>query len=127
MENKKMSTYKTFEELIVWQKAHVVVIEIYKKTTYGELAKDWALKDQIRRCASSITANIVEGHERRSPKEFSYFLNVAKASSSELRSHLIIAKDMNYIETSEYEKFKQDLMEVNRIISGFMKYLSTKQ
>jgi four helix bundle protein len=122
-----MNQYKTFEELLVWQKAHEVIMDVYRLTKKGEFSKDWALMDQTRRAATSVTANIVEGHERRSKREFAYFLNVSKASSSELRSHLIIARDLNYISPDEFNSAKEKLVEVNRMIAGLIKYLEGKK
>lgn len=121
-----MSNFKTFEDLEVWKKAHIAVIEIYKMTNNDFLSKDYALKDQMRRAAISITSNIAEGHERKSNKEFLYFLNVAKASSSELRSQLILARDLKYITPIVHDLSKDSLVEVNKMLAGLMKYLNLK-
>tara|TARA_R110000737_G_scaffold233265_1_gene246544 strand:- start:5348 stop:5593 length:246 start_codon:yes stop_codon:yes gene_type:complete len=79
----------------------------------------------MRRSAVSITSNIAEGHDRGSKNQFIYFLNVSRASCAELRSQLILAKDLNYIEIPQYEKLKTDLMEVSRMIMGLIKYLKS--
>lgn len=121
-----MSNFKTFEDLEVWKKAHIAVMEIYKMTNNDFLSKDYALKDQMRRAAISITSNIAEGHERKSNKEFLYFLNVAKASSSELRSQLILARDLEYITPFVHDLSKDSLVEVNKMLAGLMKYLNLK-
>lgn len=121
-----MSNFKTFEDLEVWKKAHLAVMEIYRMTNSDLLSKDYALKDQMRRSAISITSNIAEGHERKSNKEFVYFLNVAKASSAELRSQLILARDLKYISYVDHVLTKNSLVEVNKMIWGLMKYLAVK-
>jgi four helix bundle protein len=119
-----MSQYKTFEELSVWQKAHEAALLTYKLTKDQRFCKDFALIDQMRRAAISITSNIAEGHERRSDKEFGVFLNYAKASSSELRSQFILAKDLEYVTLPQFEEVKQQLIEVNWMLASLMKYLS---
>ena len=92
-----MATYKSFTELPIWQKAHLIALKTYQLSNETELSRDFSLKDQMRRCAISISSNIAEGHDRGSIKQNCYFLNIAKASSAELRSQLFLAKDLNYI------------------------------
>jgi len=120
-----MATFTTFEEIHAWKKAHESVLTIYKLTNESKLQNDFGLKDQMRRSAVSITSNIAEGHDRGSKNQFIYFLNVSRASCAELRSQLILAKDLNYIEIPQYEKLKTDLMEVSRMIMGLIKYLKS--
>ena len=121
-----MNEYQTYEDLLVWQKAHKVVLEIYRFTNESELKKDFALRDQIRRSAISVTSNIVEGHERYGKKEFNYFLNVSKASCSELRSQLRLAKDLSYISENDHVSLENKLLEINKMIFGLMKYIKFK-
>jgi len=121
-----MSKTTTFEDLIVWQKAHIEVMKIYRLTNTNELSKDFALRDQMRRAAISVTSNIAEGHERKSRKEFIYFLNVAKASCAELRSQLLIAKDLKYISESDRLESNNNLLEIKKMIFGLIKHLELK-
>lgn len=121
-----MSQYKTFEELSVWQKAHEAVLLTYKLTANDEFCRDFALVNQMRRAAISITSNIAEGHERRSNKEYSNFLNFAKASCSELRSQFILAKDLQYLTQVKFEEIKKQLITINWMIVSLMKYLERK-
>ena len=74
-----------FEDFIAWQKARKLTAAIYKVTNEGNFAKDFGLKDQIRRAAVSSMSNLAEGFERGRPSEFHQFLSVAKASCAELR------------------------------------------
>jgi four helix bundle protein len=80
------SKIRTFEDLIVWQKAIAFVKQAYLITEEGGLKRDFGLKDQIRRAAVSISTNIAEGFERSSRKEYLLFLNIAKGSAGEVRS-----------------------------------------
>lgn len=120
-----MPHFKMFEEIIAWQKAHAIVLALYRLTNRELLHKDFALRDQMRRAAISITSNIAEGHERNSDKEFCHFLNMAKASAAELRSQLLIAHDLNYITTDQHAQIRAQLIEVAKLISGLMKYLKS--
>src|SRR5229473_1029475 len=88
---------RRFEELVAWQKARLLVREIYRVTGSGAFAKDFELRGQIRRCAISVPSNVAEGFERSRLREFHQFLSIAKGSCAELRSQLYIASDVEYI------------------------------
>jgi four helix bundle protein len=107
-----------FEDLIAWQKARELTAEIYRVTNQGEFARDFGLRNQIRDASVSIMSNIAEGFERFKPKEFHYFLSVAKSSCGEVRSQLYVAFDANYLEKSKFEDLKAKAEEVSRITNG---------
>lgn len=119
-----MPTITSFKEIKAWQKAHLISLEIYKLTNTTELAKDYGLKDQMRRSSVSVSSNIAEGYERSGKKEFIRYLVIAKASSTELRSQLLLSKDLNYISSEQYDDLDELLIEVNKMISGFIAYLN---
>jgi len=119
-----MPTINSFKEIKVWQKAHLISLEIYKLTNTTELAKDFGLKDQMRRCSVSVSSNIAEGYERGGKKEFIRYLVIAKASNTELRSQLLLSRDLNYISSEKYNMIEEQLIEVNKMISGFIGYLN---
>jgi four helix bundle protein len=103
-----MPTFKRFEDIMAWQKARQVTNTVYNVTKNGEFAKDFSLRDQIRRASVSIMANIAEGFARRSDKDFAYFLNISRSSAAEVQSHLYVALDQGYIEQKEFnEIYKQ--------------------
>jgi len=80
-----------FEDLIAWQKARKLTRQIYKATNEGNFARDYGLKDQIRRAAVSSMSNMAEGFERGGLVEFQRFLAIAKGSCAELRTQLYVA------------------------------------
>ena len=80
-----MGTFKKFEEIECWKKARELTRRIYEVSGKGNFAKDFGLKDQIRRAAVSIMSNIAEGHDRSGTGEFVQFLANAKGSASEVR------------------------------------------
>lgn len=91
-----------FKELIVWQEAKKLAVDMYKIVSAGELAKDYGLKEQMRRSAVSIASNIAEGYERNSDKDFIRFLLMAKGSVAELLTQLEIASEIKYIAEKDY-------------------------
>lgn len=93
-----MAKFSKFEEIQAWQKVYDVTLQIYKITGESNFAKDFSLKDQIRRASVSIMANIAEGHGRRTNVEFANFLNIARGSVAETQSHLYIALGLKYID-----------------------------
>ena len=77
-----MATFKRFEDIQAWQKAREVASSVYRVTKNGHFAKDFGLRDQIRRASVSIMANIAEGFARRTDKDFAYFLNISRSSAA---------------------------------------------
>jgi four helix bundle protein len=92
-----------WKDLLVWQKAHQFVLEIYKQTNCFPDKEKLGLIQQLRRYAASITANIVEGKSKRTDKEFLSFLFNSRGSLEETRYHLLLAKDLGYLNKIDYE------------------------
>lgn len=99
-----MAKFNSFEEIVAWQKAHEITLDVYRATAGGNFSKDYGLRDQIRRAAVSIMANIAEGHGRRSNSEFANFLNIARGSAAEVQSHLYVALGLKYIEKDDFDR-----------------------
>ena len=98
---------------------------VYHITSAGEFARDFALRDQIRRAAVSVLSNIAEGFERDGNKEFSQFLSLAKGSCGEIRAQLYIALDQAYLSDVQFRELSEHTFRVGRIIADLMKYLNT--
>jgi four helix bundle protein len=122
-----MSKIEKVEDLISWQKSKDLTIEIYKITKNSSFSKDFGLCNQIQRAAVSIPSNIAEGFGRGGNKEFLQFLSIAKGSLYELKTQLIIAFEIGYINDIEYNKLKNDSEEIAKLITGFMNYLSKSE
>lgn len=121
-----MAKFNSFEEIISWQKARELNLEIYKVTNSNEsFNKDFGLRDQIRRASISISSNIAEGFERQTTKEFIRFLYIAKASAGEVCSQMYLAFDLKYIDKNEFEQLKLNVNEVSKLLSGLLKYLQS--
>ncbi len=123
-----MGKFNSFEEIKSWQKSRLFNKRIYEITNANsEFKKDFDLVRQIRRASISISSNIAEGFERNTDKEFIQFLYIAKASAGEVRSQLYLALDLNYIEKMEFEELFNDVSDISKLISGFIKYLNDSQ
>jgi len=118
-----MAKIEKFEDLDVWKEAVSIGVRIYNLTSSGNLAKDFAIKDQLRRAAISISNNIAEGFEYNNNKVFVKFLGYAKGSAGELRSNLFVLRETNVLSTEVCEKLQLKLIAASKNISGFMKYL----
>ena len=113
---------KGFEQLQVWQKAKDLAVLIYKITSEGKIAKDFSLRDQMRRSAISIASNIAEGDERDTDKESVRFYFIAKGSLAELRTQLRIAPAVEFLDKDEFAKVEQDCTEIGKVLGGLIKY-----
>ena len=113
-----MAGFKKFEEIQAWQKARVATKRVYEITSDGKFSKDFGLRDQIRRSAVSIMANIAEGQGRFSNKEFANFLNIAHGSVAETQSHLYIAVDLGYLHLAGFNDLYDLLGEAARMTMG---------
>ena len=118
-----MARIECFEDIEAWQDAKLLVKDIYEATAQGRFARDFGLRDQIRRAAISAMSNIAEGFERGSNKDFVRFLYMAKGSAGEVRSQLYAAIDLSYLEEQEANELMRLAQVVSRRISAFIKYL----
>ena len=116
----------TFQDLIVWQKAHQLVLEVYRVTQLFPKNEQYGLTSQLRRAAVSIAANIAEGAGRKGCKEFGHFLSNSQGSASEVETQLLIANRLGYLEQSRYAELMSSLDEIGRMITGLSRHLRTK-
>ncbi len=110
-----------FEEILSWQKSKELALIIYKIFKDN---KDLYFKSQIQRATISISNNIAEGFERSTNKELTHFLFISKGSCAEVRSMLYIALELNYISKDEFNFLYGELIEISKLLSGFIKHLS---
>ena len=115
----------TFRELKIWQRAHELVLEIYKITESFPATERYNLISQLRRSGASISTNIVEGYKRRSDKDFAHFLNMADSSLEETKYHLLLAYDLGYLDKKSYERMSILADEIGRMLYGFQNKLKT--
>ena len=118
-----MSTWKSFEDIEVWQLARVFCDDIYRIIQYDGLNTDYKLKYQINGASGSVMENISEGFERGGNKEFIQFLSIAKGSAGESRSQLYRIFDRKYISEKEFIGLKQKALNISGKIGNLIKYL----
>jgi four helix bundle protein len=119
-----MATIERFEDLEAWQRARELTNVIYDMSDVGAFARDFALRDQMLRASVSIMSNIAEGFESRTSRLYIEHLGRAKASCGEVRSHLYLAYDRQYVPGEVFEQTRALAESVSRLTHGLIRYLS---
>jgi len=117
---------RNYEELMVWQKAHRMVMDIYRVTRDFPDDERFGLVSQLRRSAASIPANIAEGCGRNGDRDFTRFLSIAAGSASETHYHIFLAHDLKFINENEYIELDRQIREIKQMLHGFMQKLKTE-
>ena len=115
---------KNFRQLKVWQKAHELTLAVYQVTASFPREELYGLTTQMRRCGSSIAANLAEGCGRSGDAELSRFCSIAMGSASELEYFLLLAKDLRLLPANDYDRVAQQTAEVKRMLAGFLHKLN---
>ena len=110
---------QSFEQLIVWQKAHLYVLAIYKITKQYPKEELFCLVNQMRRAAASITANIAEGYAKSSSKDKLRFYNISQGSLEETRNFIILSKDLGYITLQDKEQLGIQAAKISRLLNAY--------
>lgn len=118
-------TVKNYKELIVWQKSMTAVKLLYGLVKRLPREEQFALSDQMRRCAVSIPSNIAEGQQRGSAAEFGRFISIAQGSRAELETQLMICVSIGYLAQKDIEELMSLLEEINKMMSSLAKMLAT--
>jgi|SRR5580698_3474775 len=109
---------KDFRTLHVWEKAHKLTMSSYRITNSFPKSELYGLTSEIRRCTVSIAANIAEGCGKRGNGEFQRFLNIAAGSASELEYHFLLARDLGYLNETDYPLLSANVVEVKRMLAS---------
>ena len=122
-----MATFKRFEEIQAWQKARCATKRVYEVSLGNSFSKDFGLRDQIRRSAVSVMANIAEGNGRQTNRDFANFLVLSHGSAAEVQSHLYIALDLGYITEKEFDEVYGIFDEVSKMTLSLSMRLRNSQ
>ena len=114
---------KKFKNLKIWQEGIKIVLEIYKLTGQLPDEEKFGLISQMRRCSVSIPSNIAEGYGRNSDAEMNRFLNIARGSSYELETQLLLSIELGFIKTDQSYELSEQLDNIQRGITNFQKKL----
>lgn len=118
-----MPKIEKFEDIEAWQRARELSKAVYAVTCDGAFARDFGLRDQMRRAAASVMSNIAEGFGRGGNKEFIQFLATAKGSAAEVQAQLYVALDAGYLPPDQFKDLYDQSETTARLIGGFMRYL----
>ncbi len=110
-----------FQKLNVWKKAHQLTLAIYVATRIFPQKEAYGLTRQVKRSCASIPANIAEGCGRGSDPDFCRFLQFAMGSASELKYHLLLARDLKFMSVSEHARLDRDVAEIMRMLSSLIR------
>ena len=111
---------RDFRELKVWEKSHRLTLLIYEATGRFPRQETYGLASQLRRCSASIPANIAEGCGRSGDAELGRFMLISMGSASELEYHLLLARDLGYLDSRRHRELSQKTQEVKRMLSTFI-------
>jgi four helix bundle protein len=117
---------KSFEEFEVYQKGIQLAKLIFKLLENKSFEKEFGFKDQIKRAVISITNNIAEGSEYNNNKQLIRYLKISKGSCAEVRSMLIVSRELGFCTPMEIEESYKTSIEISQNLSNFIKYLNTK-
>jgi len=117
---------KNFKELLIWQRSHQLVLEIYLVTKSFPKEELFGLTSQMRRSSASIPTNIAEGCGRNSDAEMSRFLVIAQGSATELEYQIILSKDLSYLSLETFNKLSLELTEIRKMINTFMQKIKLR-
>ena len=115
---------KSFQDLLVWQKAMELVEEVYRLARLLPTEETYALSDQMRRAAVSIPSNIAEGQARNSTKEFLKFLAIAKGSNAELQTQCLICQRLSYVSETDMQSALTLSTEIGKMLNSLITNLS---
>ena len=116
---------KDFRRLKVWEKVHLLTLDIYKVTARFPREEMYGLTSQMRRCSASMGANIAEGCGKQGNNELHRFLYIASGSASELDYHLLLARDLGYLPDVDHRRLGENLSEARRMLTALLHKVSS--
>ena len=121
-----MATFRSFEDIEAWRAARTLTHDVYRLTRSGAFRRYMGLRDQIQRASVSVMANVAEGFERKSARDFLRFGRIARGSASEVRSHLYVALDAGYVDPETFERLNGEARRVTALLNGLARYLRSQ-
>lgn len=111
---------KDFRNLIVWEEAHKLTLEVHRLTALFPRFELYGLTSQLRRCSASIGANIAEGCGKRGNNEFQRYLQIASGSASEMDYHLLLSHDLGFLADGDYHDLAKTLTEIRKMLTSLV-------
>jgi four helix bundle protein len=123
---KKEQLMQDFRKLNVWQRGHQLTLLVYKSTATFPKEEIYGLRSQVRRCCTSIPADVAEGCGRGTGAELCHFLQIAMGSASELEYFLLLVHDLKLLTTPTYESLQKELIEIKRMLNALIQKIKRK-
>lgn len=114
---------RDFKKLEVWRRGHRLTLAVYKATATFPREELYGVTSQTRRACAAISANIAEGCGRGSNADLARFLQMAFGSASELENHLLLVRDLSFLQPADYERLTGEVVEIQRMLASFIKSL----
>lgn len=118
---------KDFRDLRVWVGAHQLTLDVYAATQRFPPAERYGLTNQTRRASASIAANIAEGCGRGSNADFARYLQIGMGSACELEYHLLLARDLNLLASTDHVVLEDSLLKVKRMLAALLAKISAER
>lgn len=118
-----MNKINDYKDLLVWQKAMSLVVEVYKITKMLPKEETFGLSDQMRRAAVSIPSNIAEGYGRQTPKSYAQFLTIARGSAFELETQLLLCQKIHHLTSTTINTLVSAISEITRMLTSIINKL----
>jgi four helix bundle protein len=118
---------RDFKDLKVWQKSHECALAIYRETEAFPRRETFGLTSQIRRAASSIGANLAEGCGRQTDGELARYIQISMGSASELEYHLMLARDLGYLNKERHELIQSQLTLIRKMLANLLHAVSNSR
>lgn len=118
---------KSFTDLVVWQRAHEFVLDVYKVARTFPVEERFALCSQFQRAAISVPANIAEGYKKLSKADKLRFLNISQGSLEECRYYIILSRDLLYINIETYNELIGKVEETSKLLNSYVRGVVSKQ
>ncbi len=122
-ENMKIAS-KSFEDLLVWQKAHAFVLDVYRTTKEFPKEELYGLTSQFRNAARSVPSNIAEGYKKRGKADKLRFFNIAQGSLEESRYYVILSRDLDYINQEKYLELLKQVIDISQLLNSYCNAIS---
>jgi len=113
----------SWRNLQVWAKAHEACLLVYRNTAAFPAEERYGLTAQLRGSAHSVPTNIAEGKGRATVADFRHFLIIARGSLEETRYHLLLARDLDYLNAATYQKLGSSYEEISKMLNAFIRSL----
>lgn len=115
-----MAAVNDFHELVIWQRSHKFAVDIYRATKSFPHTEQFGLTSQIHRASVSIPSNIAEGSARDTARDFCRFLVIARGSLAEVQAQLHIARDLDYLPTSDFDVLYDESIQIHKMMNKFI-------